>query len=117
MEIISIWLIYHKAVLNKNSPMNFDGSSHMYGVGVVPAENESDAEEKFISFLADQKMQLEKIEKCVVYEARNFYEKTEDNDELKEVVSDALDNGVIGYACAISSEAYEFEHSEGLRNE
>lgn len=112
MEIISAWLVHHKATLDAASPMNYDGSAHMYGVGVVPATNMREALELLDRYLAEQKMEVVELTKCEQYKASNFSEPTEDNIEIKEVVSDALESGNIGYACAVSSDAHDFDKSE-----
>ncbi len=64
MEVISVWLIHHKAAMELNSPMNLDGSEYMVGVGVVPATDMKTATDKFEDYLAKNKMSIIEINKC-----------------------------------------------------
>ena len=54
MEIVSVWLIHHKASLDPYSPMNMDGSKFMVGIGVVPAVDMKSALELFEKYLQTQ---------------------------------------------------------------
>lgn len=107
MEIISVWLIHHKASLDTYSPMNMDGSTFMVGIGVVPAADMKQALELFNKYLHAQNMQVLELWKCEQYLPENFVEPTQDNREIKEVATQALETGEIFYACGISSEALD----------
>lgn len=113
MEILSVWLIHHKASIDPDSPMNYDGSEYMLGVGVVPATSMKEALDLFDKYLSDQKMQVLELWKCEQYSPENFVDATQnnktlqDNKEINEVASQALENGTIFYACGVSSEALD----------
>lgn len=107
MEIISVWLIHHKASMDTYSPMNMDGSTFMVGIGVVPATDMKQALELFDQYLQRQQMQIIEVWKCEQYSPEKFSESTQDNREIKEVAAQALETGEIFYACGISSEALD----------
>lgn len=107
MEIISVWLIHHKASIDTYSPMNLDGSSFMIGIGVVPAIDIKQAIGIFERYLIKQQMQILEIWKCEQYAPENFVETTLENREINEVAAQAIDTGEVFYACAISSEAMD----------
>lgn len=107
MEIVSIWLVHHKAAVDTHSPMNLDGSSFMIGIGVVPATDDKQAMEIFENYLKEQQMQVLEIWNCEEYSPENFVEPTLENREINEVAAQALDTGEVFYACAISSEALD----------
>lgn len=107
MEVISVWLIHHKASIDTYSPMNLDGSTFMIGIGVVPATDMKQAIEIFDAYLQQQQMQVLEIWKCEQYLPKNFAQPTMENREINEVAAQALDTGEVFYACAISSEALD----------
>ncbi|OZG73083.1 hypothetical protein BTA51_11335 [Hahella sp. CCB-MM4] len=107
MEIISVWLIHHKASMDEYSPKNLDGSEYMVGIGVVPATNMREALDLFDRYLSDLKMEIMEVTKCEQYDPKNFVEPTEDNRDINEVAAEALESGRIFYACGISSEALD----------
>ncbi|OZG71836.1 hypothetical protein BTA51_19640 [Hahella sp. CCB-MM4] len=112
MELISVWLIYHKASMSPQSPMNMDGSEFMQGIGVVPATSMKEALERFEHYLREQHMALLDATKCEQYDPKNFSDPTQDNREIIEVASQALESGGIFYACGISSEAMDCMEDE-----
>lgn len=105
MEILAVWLIHHKASMADDSPMNLDGSIYMVGIGVVPATNMQEALQLFNVYLEKQNMAVLDLWKCEQYFPKNFTEPSQQNRELNEVASEALDTNKIFYACGISSEA------------
>lgn len=115
MELVSVWLIHNKASLSQYSPMNFDGSAFMVGIGVVPAPNMKKALELFDQYLNTQEMKVLEVWKCEQYSPENFAEPTQDNRDIKEVAIQALEDGGIFYVCGTSSEALDDE--EGDDNE
>lgn len=107
MEQTSVWLIHHKASLSLDSPLNMDGSDYMIGVGVVPASGMEEAIQFFKEYLREQQMEVLELQKCELYDPQNFAEPTQDNNEIKEVATEALETGQIFYACGVSSEALD----------
>lgn len=105
MELKSVWLIHNKASLEEYSPMNFDGSEFMVGIGVVLATDIKEALEKFDTYLAEQKMSVIEVSKCEKYDPDNFVSNTEENKFINEVISDVLENDKIFYVNGTSSEA------------
>lgn len=107
MNVISAWLIHHKASLDTYSPMNLDGSTYMVGIGVVPAQDIRSALDAFDAHLKKQNMAVLEITKCERYHPAHFPLTTPDNREIAEAATEALENGTISYVCGISSEALE----------
>ena len=105
MELKSAWLIYNKASLEEYSPMNFDGSAFMVGIGVVLATSIKEALEKFDTYLAGQKMSVIEVSKCEKFDPGNFVEDTKENASIKDVIPDVLERDEIFYVNGISSEA------------
>lgn len=112
MEIVSAWLIHHKASMKLTSPMNMDGSKFMIGIGVVPATNMKQALQLFDQYLDTQDMQVLELSKCEQYSPENFTAATQDNREIKEVAMQALETGKTFYVCGISSEALDCTEGE-----
>ena len=112
MELISVWLIHHKASMTLDSPMNLDGSEFMMGIGVVAATNMNEALERFDQYLSDQHMAMLETTKCEQYDPKNFRESTLQNRQITDAASRALDSGGIYYACGISSEALDCVEDE-----
>lgn len=112
MEIVSAWLIHHKASIDTYSPMNLDGSTFMIGIGVVPATNMEEALELFDQYLLKQQMQALELWKCEQYSPAHFIEPTQDNREINEVAEQAIETGEVFYACGVSSEALDCMEGE-----
>lgn len=100
-----MWLINHKASLSLDSPLNMDGSDYMIGVGVVPASGMEEAIQLFKEYLRKQQMEVLELQKCEQYDPRKFVEPTQDNNEIKEVATEALETGQIFYVGGVSSQA------------
>ena len=64
MDRNQCWLIYYKASIAENSPLNMDGSTHVFGVAAVPAKDLKKALELFEFRLQDSAQQLIEIYKC-----------------------------------------------------
>ena len=109
MNIHSVWLLYHKASLSINSPMNQDGSTFIQGVGVVPAEDMQTALKLFDDFLENQQMEILELWKCELWSAKDFTEDTLENRQINRAASNALESNKIYYACGVSSEALDAE--------
>lgn len=109
MTVRSIWLLYHKASLSPNSPMNLDGSIFMQGVGVVPSSSMKEAMVEFENYLAKQKMELMELWKCEQWEPSNFNDNSPDSKMICAAAEKALESGVIHYTLGISSEALDCE--------
>ncbi|ABC30263.1 hypothetical protein HCH_03518 [Hahella chejuensis KCTC 2396] len=122
MEIVSAWLLYHRASMDPFSPMNLDGSEYMVGVGVVPATSMREALDLFDKYLAESKMTLMDLWKCEQYKGPigiggPIHEPSLNEPELGVTASQALENDCIYYVGGISSEALEYGeelgHEEG----
>ena len=105
MELKSAWLIYNKASLEDYSPLNFDGSEFIVGIGVVLATSIKEALEKFDAHLAEQGMSVIEISKCEKFDPVNFVDNSKENARIKEVIPDVLEKDKIFYVNGISSEA------------
>ncbi len=112
MEIKSVWLIYHKASLDKNSPINFDGSEFMVGTVVLLATSIKEALEKFDTYLAGEYMSVIEVSKCEKYDPGNFVNNTQENAEIRRVIPDVLEHDSIFYVNGISSKALRFRNDE-----
>jgi hypothetical protein len=106
MVVNSVWLLYHKASLSINSPMNQDGSTFIQGIGVVPAEDMQTALKLFDDYLQSQQMTILEMWKCELWNSNNFKEDTLEHRQINRAASNALENNKIYYACGISSEAF-----------
>lgn len=60
------WLIYYKAFIAENSPLNMDGSEYVFGVATVPAKDLKKALELFDARLQECALQLIEIYKCTI---------------------------------------------------
>lgn len=65
MEENQCWLIYYRANIAENSSLNMDGSTHVFGVAVVPAKDLRKALDLFDCRLQESAQQLIEIYKCV----------------------------------------------------
>ncbi|MGL6160201.1 hypothetical protein [Microbulbifer sp.] len=106
MELVSVWLIYHKASLDELSPMNEDGSEYMVGTGFVPATSMKEAISLFEKYLEEQKMEVLELTKCEQFDPANFDESTEEGKQILRVASSSLEDEQIRYV-GISSEAMD----------
>lgn len=104
MEVVSIWLIYHKASLDDLSPMNEDGSEYMVGTGFVPAISMQKAISLFGKYLEGQKMELLKLEKCEQIDPANFDASNDEDRQIIRAASSSLEDEQIRYV-GISSKA------------
>lgn len=109
MVVQSVWLLYHKASLTPESPMNQDGSTFIQGVGVVPAKDVKSAVELFEQYLRGQHMALLELWKCEKWNPQSFTEDSLENRQINRVASGALESNSIYYACGVSSEALDCE--------
>lgn len=105
MEIVSVWLIHHKASMTLDSPMNLDGSEYMTGIGVVPATHMQEALQLFDQYLEKQDMTAVELWKFEQYLPENFAEPSQKDREINEAARGALETNKIFYTCGISSEA------------
>lgn len=64
MDNDQYWLIYYKAFIAESSPLNMDGSEHVFGVATVPANDLKKALELFDKRLEESAQQLIEIYKC-----------------------------------------------------
>jgi len=64
MDKNQCWLIYYKANIAESSSLNMDGSTYVFGVAAVPANDLKKALELFDSRLQESKQQLIEIYKC-----------------------------------------------------
>ncbi|WLQ16208.1 hypothetical protein O5O45_09805 [Hahella aquimaris] len=117
MEIVSAWLIHHRASMEPTSPMNCDGSEYVVGVGVVPATSMREALDLFDQYLAKNKMALMDLWKCEQYSGpiRLFTTPTLTEKEAQESSQRALERDCIYYAGGISSEV--IKHMEECGHE
>ncbi|MBB3061075.1 hypothetical protein [Microbulbifer rhizosphaerae] len=111
MEVVSVWLIYHKASLDELSPMNEDGSEYMVGTGFVPATSMKEAVSLFEKYLEGQKMEILELTKCEQFDPANFNESNEEDRQIIRAASSSLEDGQIRYV-GISSEAMECDEGE-----
>ena len=112
MEVVSVWLINHKASLSPESPMNMDGSEYMVGVGVVPATDVKSAISKFEGYLAENKMTVLELRKCEQWDPENFTDGTFESKQINASAGSALEECAIYYALGESSESLEFDEDE-----
>ena len=112
MEILSVWLIHHKASMTLDSPMNLDGSEYMTGIGVVPATHMQEALQLFDQYLEKQDMTVLELWKCEQYLPENFTQSSQKDREINEVAREALEINKIFYTCGISSEALDCEEDQ-----
>lgn len=112
MEVVYVWLIYNKASMTLDSPMNLDGSDYMLGIGVVPATNMKEAITLFEAYLKTQNMELMELTKCEQFSVGNFDSQTLEDREIREAASESLETNKIYYVCGVSSEALDCEQGE-----
>ncbi len=112
MEVISVWLIHHKAAMELYSPMNLDGSEYMIGVAVVPATDMKTAIDKFEDYLANKKMSTIEITKCEQWDSKNFPDHSFEHEEINTASGASLESNTIYYILGASSEAIEFNPSK-----
>ncbi|MBU6951381.1 hypothetical protein [Hahella sp. HN01] len=118
MEIVSAWLLYHRASMEPMTPANFDGSDYMVGVAVVPATSMKEALELFDQYLADNRMKLMDLWKCEQYRGPigiggPIHVPSLTEPELGVAASQALENERIYCVGGISSEALAYEEQLG----
>ncbi|WP_444936843.1 hypothetical protein ACJJIW_05310 [Microbulbifer sp. JMSA004] len=106
MEIISVWLIEHKASLDEFSPMNEDGSEFMVGTGFVPASSQEDAMSLFEQYLDKQGMKILELKSCKQYDPADFSESSKDDKRVMLAASSSMEDEQIRYI-GISSEAMD----------
>lgn len=106
-----IWLVYHKATLSENSPLNMDGSEWMEGICVVPADNVEAALKGYRDLL--KKDHMEEIE---VYKVLRYREEDYANDEhakhIAHGVRVATDQGETAYIGTLTSEGFADQEDE-----
>lgn len=105
MDIHSAWLIYHKATMEPDSPMNLDGSDFMSGVGVVPATSMKQALSHFDQYLSDNKMAIVDITKCERWNQDHFTDGSIEHNMILNAVKNALASNSIHYTFGESSES------------
>lgn len=106
MELVSVWLINHKASLDELSPMNEDGSAFMVGTGIVAANNMKEAISLFEEWLKDQKMEVLEYSKCEEFNPTSFNSTGDNAINLKRAAEATLEDLNIRYI-GISSEAFQ----------
>ncbi|MDN3639322.1 hypothetical protein QWY82_10955 [Simiduia curdlanivorans] len=104
MEIISAWLIDHKASLEELSPMNDDGSEYMIGTAVVPATSMQQALVLFESYLEEQKMGLLELSKCEQFDPVHFDATSEKGQQVMHAAPKVLEDQKIRHF-GVSSES------------
>ena len=112
MEIISAWLIDHKASLDELSRMNDDGSEYMIGTAVVPATSMQEALALFERYLEEQKMGLLELSKCEQFDPDHFDATSVKNQKIMCAAPSVLEDQKIRYF-GISSEAMDCDEDEG----
>ncbi|ABC29120.1 hypothetical protein HCH_02297 [Hahella chejuensis KCTC 2396] len=104
MDTKEIWLIYHKASLNPNTPMNMDGSTYAVGIIAAPGKDLQDALVRFHELLKSNHMELLDLWKCIKHNANDYGLANEDPNEIERAIHKAQEHGKAFYACGLSSE-------------
>ncbi len=112
MDVVSVWLIHHKASMEESSPMNLDGSTYMVGIGVVPASDMKQALSRFDEYLADNKMAILELEKCEQWDSANFAGNSFEERQINGAAGRALETGKIHYTLGESSESIECDEDD-----
>ncbi|HWV14497.1 MAG TPA: hypothetical protein VN030_03615 [Cellvibrio sp.] len=112
MLIRSVWLLHYKAAMGPESYMNYDGSSFLLAVGVVPAVTMKEALSLFDADLAKNKMSMLELWRCEQWNPKNYDSNSFAGQEINQYSEQALETNVIYSVCGISSEALDCEGSE-----
>lgn len=98
--------------MGPESYMNYDGSSFMLAVGVVPAANMKEALALFDADLAKKKMSRLELWRCEQWNPKNYDINSFAGQEINRRSEQALETHLIFSVCWISSEALDCHGSE-----
>jgi len=105
MTTANIWVIDHKASLDKYSPMNMDDSSWLLGVCVLAAPDQDSAQSKFAQFLASETMTLLELYEFSAYLPTDYADGSERSKQINHAVALIEDDGETCYVYAQTSAA------------
>lgn len=111
-----IWLIYYKASIGDRSSLNMDGSEFAEAVGVVNAENITEAIIALQKYLLNDYMDIIEISKCEIFNPDNFSDSSENSVEIKNAAAQAKKKNEIVHACGVSSKALAHQEETNKGN-